>query len=71
MNQFEALTPRGRLILAQLCAGRTHKEVADAIGISIKTVDNHLCRHRRKWRARTTVELVAKVLASGELRGAV
>lgn len=59
------LTQQGRKILSALCAGRTRKEVAAELGVSVKTIDHQLTRHRHKWQARTTVELVTKVLASG------
>ncbi len=43
-DRLEHLSPRERDILAMVAAGRTNREIADAIHLSEKTVKNHLTR---------------------------
>ncbi|MGQ0601186.1 MAG: response regulator transcription factor [Anaerolineales bacterium] len=42
MTSLANLTPRERQILQLVVAGKTNKEIADEIRISIKTVEFHL-----------------------------
>jgi DNA-binding CsgD family transcriptional regulator len=43
-----ALTDKQRAILVQASHGRTHHEIADAMGITLSTVKNHLTSIRRQ-----------------------
>jgi DNA-binding NarL/FixJ family response regulator len=43
-DRLEALSPREADILSLVAAGRTNREIADAIHLSEKTVKNHLTR---------------------------
>ena len=52
------LTPRERDILKLLALGRTNKEVATALDISVKTVDVHRAHIMRKLKLRTYSDLI-------------
>jgi len=43
-NLLETLTPRQRQVLQQLGTGRSTKEIASDLGISVKTVETHRAR---------------------------
>ena len=52
------LTPREREIIQLIAEGRGSKQVADALGISIKTVDTHRANLMRKLGIHSVSELV-------------
>lgn len=52
------LSPRQREILAALGAGRTTKQIAGDLGISVKTVETHRARLMEALGCRNAVELV-------------
>ncbi|MBZ5595299.1 MAG: response regulator transcription factor [Acidobacteriia bacterium] len=52
------LTPRERQILKLLAEGRANKEVATALGLSIKTVEAHRANLMRKLDLRSLTELI-------------
>lgn len=52
------LTSRERQILQLLAEGRSNKEVAGALGISVRTVENHRAKIMRKLQLRTLSDLV-------------
>jgi DNA-binding NarL/FixJ family response regulator len=52
------LSPRQREILRLIAKGRSHKQVAADLGISIKTVEYHKYRIMEQLGVRTTAELV-------------
>ncbi|GJD52015.1 Oxygen regulatory protein NreC [Methylobacterium crusticola] len=54
----QALTPRERQILGLLGSGRSHGAIADALGLSYKTVANTCTQMRRKLGARTLADLI-------------
>jgi DNA-binding CsgD family transcriptional regulator len=56
------LTPRERVVLAQIVRGFSNKEIARAFGISSRTVEFHRTNLLKKVGARNTVDLVRKVL---------
>lgn len=55
------LTPRQRQILELVSAGKTSKEIASSIGVSVKTVEFHRTNLLRKFEVDSTAELVAKL----------
>jgi DNA-binding CsgD family transcriptional regulator len=55
------LTPRERVVLAQLVRGATSKEAARALNISPRTVEFHRANIMKKLEVRNLVELVRKV----------
>jgi DNA-binding CsgD family transcriptional regulator len=60
----ELLTPREKVVLAQIVKGTSSKAVARVLRISRRTVDFHRANIIQKLGARNTVELVHKVLGS-------
>ena len=56
------LTPKERLILAEVVRGHTSKEIARSFGVSPRTVEAHRAKLLKKFGARNTAELVRKVL---------
>jgi DNA-binding NarL/FixJ family response regulator len=54
----EPLTPREREIAQMLAEGRSNKEVAGRLDISVKTVETHRSALMRKIGARTVVDIV-------------
>jgi DNA-binding CsgD family transcriptional regulator len=57
-----SLTPRERVVLAQIVRGFSNKEIARAFGISPRTVEFHRANLLQKFGARNTVDLLRKVL---------
>lgn len=53
-----ALTPREREIVRHIAEGRSSKEVAEALAISVKTVDTHRANLMRKLNVHSVSELV-------------
>lgn len=54
----EPLTPREREIVQLLAEGKSNKEVADALGISTKTIETHRATIMRKLELKSFAELV-------------
>lgn len=52
------LTPKEREIVDLVVAGKSSREIADAMGISIRTVENHRAKILDKLHVQSTVELV-------------
>ncbi len=59
------LTSREMQVLERIIAGRLNKQVADDLGISIKTVEAHRANIMEKLRANTVAELVKVALSAG------
>jgi len=55
-----ALTRRERQVLELLLAEKRDKEIAVALGISLRTVEKHVEHLRRKFGARSRRELVCR-----------
>lgn len=62
------LTPREQQVLERIVAGRLNKQIADDLGISIKTVEAHRANIMDKMNANTVADLMRTVLAGGALR---
>ena len=62
------LTPREQQVLERIVAGRLNKQIADDLGISIKTVEAHRANIMDKLNANTVADLMRTVLAGGALR---
>lgn len=58
------LTPRERVMLAEIVRGASNKEAARALGISPRTAEFHRTNIMRKLNARNVVELVGMVLGA-------
>ena len=67
-GRLARLSPREREVLDYVIAGKMNKTIADAMSISIKTVEAHRARVMEKMQARSLAELVQQVMKA---RGAV
>lgn len=63
------LTQREREVLELIIAGKLNKQIADVLGISIKTVEVHRARVMEKMEAQSLAELVQNVLAAETAQG--
>jgi FixJ family two-component response regulator len=59
------LTPREREVLDRVIAGRRNKQIADDLGISVRTVEIHRARAMEKMGARTIAEVVQMMIETG------
>ena len=64
-GDLEPLTDRERQVLSQVVTGRTNREIGEALGISIKTVDRHRTSVMGKTGSRNAAELIAYALREG------
>jgi two-component system, LuxR family, response regulator TtrR len=62
------LTPREQQVLERIVAGRLNKQIADDLGISIKTVEAHRANIMDKVNANTVADLMRVVLSGGALK---
>ncbi|SFD78217.1 two component transcriptional regulator, LuxR family [Sulfitobacter brevis] len=65
----EALTDREQTILLQLAQGRSNKDVAQALDISVRTVETHRKNIKRKLGISSTAGLTRYALEHGVLQG--
>jgi RNA polymerase sigma factor (sigma-70 family) len=70
-RRLAELTQREREVLDLIIAGKLNKQIADLLGISIKTVEVHRARVMEKMGASSLAELVQNVIIGepGSLRG--
>lgn len=61
-QRLELLTQREREVMDLVVAGKLNKQIADALDISMKTVEAHRARVMDKMGARTLAELVRVVM---------
>ncbi|MGH9402750.1 MAG: response regulator [Terriglobia bacterium] len=61
----EPLTPRERQVLQLVAEGKTTKEVASLLGVSVKTADTHRSRLMRKLDIHETAGLVRYAIRTG------
>lgn len=59
----EALTSRERSVAQLVVAGRTNREAATALIVSVKTIEHHLARIYSKLGVRSRTELAGRLLA--------
>jgi DNA-binding NarL/FixJ family response regulator len=64
----DPLTPRERQVLQLISEGHTTKEVANVLGISVKTADTHRTSIMRKLGVHETAGLVRYAVRSGLIR---
>ena len=62
---MEELTPREREVLTYIAEGYTNQEIANALVISVKTVDRHRENIMHKLNLHNRVELVKYAIAKG------
>lgn len=65
MEDLEPLTDRERQVLNLVVAGRNNREIAEVLGISVKTVDRHRTNMMAKTGVHSATELVAYALREG------
>ncbi len=58
MALFDRLTKREREVLALICAGKASKEIAEKLGVSLKTIEYHRANLVQKTKAGTSAHLV-------------
>jgi len=63
-RRLDHLTQREREVLDLIIAGKLNKQIADVLGISIKTVEVHRARVMEKMGARSLAELVQHVITA-------
>jgi DNA-binding NarL/FixJ family response regulator len=61
----DPLTSRGREILQRIAEGQTTKEIAQRLGLSVKTVESHRLRMMRKLDIHETATLVRYAIRRG------
>jgi RNA polymerase sigma factor (sigma-70 family) len=57
-QRLEALTPREREVMELLVEGKANKEVADVLGLSVRTVEGHRARLMEKLGVNSLADLV-------------
>lgn len=57
-QKLARLTPRERQVMELVSAGRAHREIAEKLGISVRTVEVYKSRLMEKLQARTIADLV-------------
>ena len=68
LRRLSSLTEREHQVLALLTDGRSQKQVATALGISVKTVGTHVQNLLSKLGLHTRVEAVALAVRAGDVR---
>lgn len=63
VRRLEQLTQREREVLELIIVGRLNKQIADVLGISIKTVEVHRARVMEKMGAHSLAELVQHIVS--------
>lgn len=65
---LDMLTPREREVFELIVLGHTQREMAEQLGVSVKTIEAHRAHIALKLRCRTRAQLVAYALDAGMLR---
>jgi DNA-binding NarL/FixJ family response regulator len=65
VGQLDRLTPRHREVLQLIAEGRTNKEIAGRLGISVRTVEVHRAQIMERLGVRDTAGLVRYALSAG------
>lgn len=64
-SDLKLLTKAERLILRQVGEGKTNKEIAQTMGRSVRTIENHRYRLMNKLKVRNAIELMKKAINMG------
>src|SRR5206468_10728033 len=64
----DPLTPRERDVLQLVAEGKTTKEVASVLDISVKTAESHRCRRMEKLDIHDTAGLVRYAIRQGMIQ---
>ncbi|WP_085600005.1 MULTISPECIES: response regulator transcription factor [unclassified Pseudomonas] len=65
LERLESLTPREKDVLLPLVRGYTNREIAEQLGVSIKTIDLYRSRVMKRMQAEHLPELVGMAIAAG------
>ena len=68
-DEREALTSREQTVLLQLAQGKSNKEVANVLNISVRTVETHRKNIKRKLGISSTAGLTRYAIEHGVLQG--
>lgn len=63
------LSAREKVVLRWIAAGRRHADIAATLGLSERTVENHLRRIRLRLAVATTAQAVKVAIQAGEIEG--
>ena len=63
-RRLDGLTAREREVMEGMVAGRLNKQIADGLGISMKTVEQHRAKVMEKLQVESLAELVRIVILS-------
>lgn len=66
-NTPRKLSPREQEVLALTAAGRRQSDIADSLGITTRTVENHLRRIRQRLNVQTTGQAIRVAIRIGDL----
>ncbi|WP_076860378.1 PA1136 family autoinducer-binding transcriptional regulator [Bradyrhizobium mercantei] len=66
-NGASSLSPREREVLRWISAGRRQADIAASLGLSERTVENHLRRARLRLGVATTAQAIRLAIRSGEI----
>ena len=64
-DPYEQLTTRERQVLQLVAEGKTNREVAEALGLAVKTIDTHRTRLMRKLNIHDQTTLIKYALRKG------
>ena len=64
-SSFQALTGRERQVLKHIAEGKRNREIAEALKISVRTVENHRAKVMRKLKLSKTADLVKYAIQQG------
>jgi DNA-binding NarL/FixJ family response regulator len=64
----DPLTPREREVLKLIAEGKSNKDIADLLFISIRTVENHRANIMNKLKIKKTVDLIRYAIQKGYVR---
>ncbi|WP_320412355.1 response regulator transcription factor [Candidatus Manganitrophus noduliformans] len=68
MNERKKLTKREKEVLCLVAEGHTNRQVAERLGIKIKTVETHRANIMNKLALRNFVELVKYAIRKGMIK---
>ncbi len=68
LDSYEQLTTRERQVLQLIAEGQTNREVADSLGLAVKTIDTHRTRLMGKLNIHDQTALVKYALRKGVIR---
>lgn len=63
----ESLSDRERQVLAEVAKGYTNQQIADSVGLSVKTIESYRARLMKKLNLKTRADLVRLALEMGAL----